>query len=279
MKLSRLLEAEQTAKHPTDHKFIRARLEELELGEEDMEWTITPEGIVREGSDTDPFDFIIPEDWTRIPVKFGDFPSASYKLYKTKLGSLENSPTAVKSMVMQGGIRMASLKGGPAKVKEHLSLIDCSLTSLAGAPEEAGFVLIKQVNRLTTLQGLENTSTGQLDILECSGLTSFEGMPKYIDQNIFIDDLEACEAIRFPQYVTMGSGGAMYIGGNIIHKLSPTLVTVPGLTSIDWISSYPYRKDILALFNKYLKLPKTIHTYLGLQTELIDRDMDWLADL
>lgn len=63
-------------------------------------------------------------------------------------------------------------------------------------------------------------------------------------------------------------------------KLSPQLVVVKGLHEIGWApSSVGWRDDILQLFNKYLKKPKTNYTYLEFQAELIDRDMDWLAEL
>lgn len=247
--------------------------------EEGCEWMIMPGGIVVEPEDNHgEIEFEPPNDWTRIPVKFGNFPSAYYKLYDCKLGTLENSPTAVNSMVVKGG-RMASLKGGPSTVENDLTLVNCSLTSLVGAPNSVNRLILRKLNRLTTLHGLEEASVGQLDIQDCSGLKSFDGMPKHIEYAVLINNLESCEAIRFPQYVTMDSG-TLYIGANIANKLSPTLVTVPGLTAIDWLSTAPgYHNDILKLFNKYLRLPKTTRTYLSLQTELIDQDMDWLAEL
>lgn len=298
MKLSTILEAESEAEfletprvkplleHVTDVSSIRAILANVRNFIEDDEWIINDDGVVEEASNVSAFDIEIPSQWDAIKVKFGSFPHATYRLVRCQLGTLHNSPTDVKMFSVQGGIRLASLRGGPERVRETMTLVDTTLTSLTGAPimvgdaYRTGKVVLHKMHKLSSLAGIEGLHLFELDIQECSGLKTLEGMPSKIEKNIFLDDLESLDAVRFPQHVRMGSNGVLCIGSNMAHKLSPTLVTVPGLTEIDWIStSVGYRDDILELFNKYLKLPKTIHTYLGLQTELIDRDLDWMADL
>lgn len=286
MKLSTLLEADQTPSHVTDRSMIRAILANMRGFDEEVDWNIDQHGVVEEALDAGGIDMAIPPQWDTIKVKFGSFPHATYRLVRCQLGTLHNSPTVVKMFIVQGGIRLASLRGGPERVRETMTLVDTTLTSLAGAPTmvgdayHTGKVILHKMHKLSSLAGIEGLHLLELDIQECSGLKTLEGMPSKIEKNIFLDDLESLEAVRFPQHVAMGPNGALYIGANMVHKLSPTLVTVPGLMHIDWLSNSPgYRDDILKLFNKYLKLPKTTHTYLGLQTELIDRDMDWLAEL
>lgn len=286
MKLSTLLEADQTPGHVTDKSSIRAILANVRNFDEEVDWNIDQHGVVEEALDAGFVELSIPKQWDTLKVKFGSFPHADYRLTGCQLGTLHNSPTVVNRLIIQGGIRLASLRGAPERVKDVMTLVDTTLTSLAGAPTtvgdayNTGKVILRKMNKLTSLAGIEHLHLLELDIQECSGLKSLEGMPKKIEKHIFLDDLEHVEAVRFPQDVSMGPSGTLFIGGGLVTKLSPMLVTVPGLMHIDWLSSsVGWRDDILELFNKYLKLPKTTHTYLGLQTELIDRDLDWMADL
>lgn len=286
MKLSHLLEAEQTHGYVKQEDMIRAILDDIRGFDEYSDWVIGHDGVVEESPDAGGINIEIPAKWNAIRVKFGEFPNADYRLVKCQLGTLQNSPTAVNRFIIQGGIKLASLRGGPEHVEEYMTLVDATLSSLAGAPKtiggsvHSGKVVLREMRNLSSLAGLEHLHLRELDIQACSGLKTFDGMPSKIEHNVFLDDLENLEAVRFPHHVSMGQNGALFIGASLVSKLSPTLVTVPGLMTIDWLSSsVGFRDDIINIYNRYLKLPKTTRTYLQLQQELIDKDLDWLAEL
>ena len=154
------------------------------------------------------------------------------------------------------------------------------MTSLTGAPKQVNTICIDGLNKLIDLRGLKDTNANFLTVNNCAGLTSLDGMPTHVRDIISLNGLNDDFVVKFPHGTSMSQGGQLRIGGSLAHRLSPTLVTVPGLSSIDWHhESMGYRDDILEIFNKHLKLPKTTHTYLGLQTELIDADMDFVTEL
>lgn len=278
--LQQLLLEETLGAH-IDPKAI-AHVCEFDLGWlEGEEFTIDESSTVQPGPEvSDRLDIKIPSAWPRVKVKFGEFPQGHVKAYRSGLGTLENLPPVVGSIVVAQATRLASLAHGPHTVNGDMTIVDCGLTSLNGAPKKVGGVLrLNQLSKLMSLKGLEECELGNDLDLDACGLKTLEGMPKKIGRHLIINCCDELEAIRLPRDLEISSG-VMLISAGMASKLSPQLVVTKGLHEIDWLSdSIGWRDDILKVFNEYLMKPKTNRTYLDLQAELIDRDWDWLAEL
>lgn len=134
------------------------------------------------------------------------------------------------------------------------------------------------LSKLMNLKGLEECVIGDdLDIRHCD-LRTLEGMPKHV-RRLVISECSSLEVIDLPRDMEIESG-LLIVGAGMEVKMSPRIIVTKGLKEIDYMSSnIGFRDDILKLYNRYLEGPKTNRQYLELQAELIDRDLDWLAEL
>lgn len=252
---------------------------EFDLGWEEGEDFEVHGDTVIEGAHENALDIDVPWRWSQLPVKFGKMPNTRFKAWHSGLGSLEGSPAEVKSFTLQGASRLASLKGGPEVCREDYLLIECGLTSLQGAPTSIGGMMrLIGLSKLMNLKGLEDTAMhGDLDISECD-LRTLDGMPKEIGR-LIINRCENLEVIDLPRDMEIKTG-LLLVSAGMEVKMSPRIIVTKGLHEIDYMSEHVgFRDDIIKLYNKYLQGPKTNKQYLELQAELIDRDLDWLAEL
>lgn len=280
MKLSAIVSEEQYPARYVDKAKIKHVLE-VDLGlDEGDDYVISDDYVVSEAPNHGVFGLKIPGSWKTIPIQLGEFPNADLDIRESNLGTLQNAPTLVKSMVLTEVSRLASLVHCPKVIEESLTIYNCGLTSLRGAPTKIGGRLeLHNLKLLSTLAGLEHTQiNGRLLIENCDSLTSLDGLPKGIGGSFMINECPKLEAIKLPREFDIGTG-RLYVGPGMDVKLSPQLVVVKSLREINWYGSVGFRDDILKIFNEYLKKPKTNYTYLELQAELIDRDFDWLAEL
>jgi hypothetical protein len=263
MILSQLTEA-----HTTNKAAIIKHLDDCGVSDEDV--IIGDDGVV---SSTAVTPVIFPKEWSRIPIKFGDFRNAPFHLIGMKLTSFENMPTVVFTLKLDKLLAMTSLRGMP-KVRNLLLVEHIELDSLKGitADETLSLLYLNDISRITSLEPLSSIKVEVLRIKECPGLTSLNGIPSGI-QALTLYDLRGLAAIRLPKGFTMSGFGHLYVDASGIRKLSPTLIMVEGLREIKHHRNGPvdhFNERILEEFNACLKNPNRKKAFYELQDKLIN---------
>lgn len=272
MNLNSLLEAAIPG-HVKNHEAIVSFMDKLKWVEGD-EYMIDANGVVQEGpldNHSETLTLKVPDDVSRIPVKFGDFGSINVIVRSTKLGSLINLPKHVNELTIIKA-KLASL-AGPLTAKE-IKLMSAPITSLVGLAKASKLISLLDLD-IASLQGIEESEVDELTIGECP-ITSLDHMPRQVRKHIRLSELPNLKHVRFPLNVAMETGGTLFIGAELAHKLSPRLLLVPGLTQISW-HGMGYRDDLLKIFNKALLEPKTTKSVLKLQQQFIELDMPFMA--
>jgi hypothetical protein len=248
------------------------RFKRLDEGED---FVIEDDGSISPCPDIGTRELTVPYDWEEMRVKFNNWPSLSLVAAKdSRLKSLRNFPPELAEVRLYGVSKLANLMHGPVQV-ERLVLSQCGVTSLTGAPR-ADVIELIELKALTTLKGLEQRSVSTLDVSECHGLVSLEGAPISVEL-LSLSDCSRLQVIKLENTRFVGRG-RLGIDAEMTHKLSPSLVLVPGLKEIAY-DGYGHRQDILKLFNKYLDQPNPRRAFLALQQELIDSNLEYMTDL